>query len=45
MPVKIKEFIIPVITLVIIASLSAFSLGYVHEVTFEAIQKAKLNHL
>jgi 3-dehydroquinate dehydratase-2 len=38
---KIKEFIIPVITLVVIASASAFMLGYVHDITFDAIQKAK----
>ena len=43
MTVKIKEFIVPVITLVTIASLSAFLLGYVHQETFDAIQKAKDN--
>lgn len=41
MTIKIKEFIVPVITLVTIASLSAFSLGYVYDETFNAIQKAK----
>ena len=44
MSYKIKEFIVPVITLVVIASVSAFMLGYVHDVTFNAIQKAKDNH-
>ena len=38
---KIKEFLTPVITLVIIVSLSAFSLGYIYNFTFEAVQKAK----
>ena len=45
MNIKIKEFIIPVITLVVIASLSAFLLGYVHDKTFNAIQKAKDNQI
>ena len=43
MTVKIKEFIVPVITLVAIASISAFLLGYVHDKTYLAIQKAKDN--
>ena len=43
MTVKVKEFIIPVITLVAISSISAFSLGFVHEKTYSAIQKAKDN--
>ncbi len=45
MTVKIKEFVVPVITLVAIASLSAFSLGYVHDKTYSAIQKAKDNQV
>ena len=43
MTIKIKEFIVPVVTLVAIASISAFSLGFVHNKTFLAIQKAKDN--
>lgn len=38
---RIKEFLVPVITLVIIVTLSAFALGYMYNFTFEAIQKAK----
>ena len=38
---KIKDIIFPVITLVVIATLSAFILGYVHNVTLEPIKKAK----
>ena len=38
---KIKEFLAPVTTLVVIVGLSAFLLGYIHKVTFNDIQKAK----
>lgn len=40
---NIKDFIVPVATLVIIAVVSAFVLGYVHQVTLEPIQQAKDN--
>lgn len=40
---KIKEFTSPVITLVVISSLSAFILGYVHNKTLEPIKEAKNN--
>lgn len=41
---KKKQGVIkPVITLVVIASLSAFVLGYVHDITLEPIKKAKDN--
>ena len=40
---KVKEFTSPVITLVVISSLSAFVLGYVHNKTLEPIKEAKNN--
>ena len=43
MPTNKKDFIIPVITLVSIAVISAFSLGFVHKITLEPIKKAKDN--
>ena len=40
-----KDLIIPVITLVSIAVISAFSLGFVHQITLEPIKEAKDNQV